>query len=172
MKTLRSIERVVDVICNIMTGIGAIMMAALTLDVFVQVIFRYFLQMPIAVSTELTTIFFPWIVCMAMVVIARRNENTALVLFFDKFKGVARHIAVIFVDLVMIEFSVFMAMSAYSLSMSLANEILPLTGLSKAVNYGSMVVGFIGVTIMVGFNLIEYILVDIVKIGEKGGEVK
>ncbi len=172
MKALKLAEKIVDFICNVMTGIAALMMAALTLDVFIQVIFRSILQKPIAVSTELTTIFFPWIVCLAMVVIARKNANTALVLFFDKLKGRARHAAVIFIDLVMIEFSVSMAIAAYSLSASLVNEILPLTGLSKAANYGAMVVGFVGVTIMVTFNMVKYILLDVLKIDEKGGNAK
>ena len=40
MKVLSSIEKAVDFLCNIMTGIAALMMAALTLDVFLNVIFR------------------------------------------------------------------------------------------------------------------------------------
>ena len=72
MKVLSAIEKAVDFLCNIMTGIAALMMAALTLDVFLNVIFRT-IGKPIVVSVELTTIFFPWIVCMAMIVIARRQ---------------------------------------------------------------------------------------------------
>lgn len=167
MKVLSAVEKAVDFLCSIMTGIGAIMMAALTLDVFLNVVFRS-LGMPIVVSVELTTIFFPWIVCMAMIVIARRQENTALVLFFDKFTGVFRHIAVVFVNATMLFFSVVMAKSAFDLSMSLVNEYLALTHLSKAFTYGSMFVGFVGVSIMVGFNLLKYVLIDIVKIDKEG----
>lgn len=112
MKVLSAIEKAVDFLCNIMTGIAALMMAALTLDVFLNVIFRT-IGKPIVVSVELTTIFFPWIVCMAMIVIARRQENTALVLFFDKFKGIVRHIAVIFINGTMFFFSAVMAKSAF-----------------------------------------------------------
>ena len=129
MKVLSAIEKAVDFLCNIMTGIAALMMAALTLDVFLNVIFRT-IGKPIVVSVELTTIFFPWIVCMAMIVIARRQENTALVLFFDKFKGIVRHIAVIFINGTMFFFSAVMAKSAFDLSLSLVDEYLALTHLS------------------------------------------
>lgn len=41
MKVLSAIEKAVDFLCNIMTGIAALMMAALTLDVFLNVIFPH-----------------------------------------------------------------------------------------------------------------------------------
>lgn len=40
-----------------------------------------------------------------------------------------------------------------------------LTGISKALVYGSMFVGFVGITIVVGFNLLKYIVFDMVKMG-------
>ena len=163
MKVLQTIEKGIDFLCKIMTGIGALLMAALTLDVFLNVIFRR-IGRPIVVSVELTTIFFPWIVCVAMIVIARRQENTALVLFFEKFKGPFRHLAVVFINAVMFIFSFVMARSAYELSLSLVDEYLALTHISKAFTYGSMVVGFAGVCIMVAFNLLEYILLEVLKL--------
>lgn len=167
MKVLKAFEKGIDVFCRVMEVIGGILMAALTLDVFLNVIFRA-INRPIIVSVELTTIFFPWIVCVSMIVIARRNENTALVLFFDKFKGLVKHIAVFFINGIMLAFSVIMAKSAFELSASLANEYLSLTHLSKAFTYGSMVIGFIGVSFMLIFNVVEYVLLDILKIDEKG----
>ena len=164
MKVLSAIEKAVDFLCNIMTGIAALMMAALTLDVFLNVIFRT-IGKPIVVSVELTTIFFPWIVCMAMIVIARRQENTALVLFF---KGIVRHIAVIFINGTMFFFSAVMAKSAFDLSLSLVDEYLALTHLSKAFTYGSMFIGFVGVCIMLAFNLLKYVMIEIVRIDKEG----
>lgn len=162
MKILESIERVIDVLCKILEGLAGICMAFLTLDVFIQVIFRYFIKKPIAISTELTTIFFPWIVCLSMIVIARREGNTALVLFFDKFKGKAKHVVSLFVYFVMLAFSYLMTIASFRLSRSLAGEILPLTRISKAFTYGSMVVGFSGVTIVMVFLIIRYVLKNMI----------
>ena len=148
---------------------GGILMAALTLDVFLNAILRS-LNRPIIVSVELTTIFFPWIVCVAMIVLARRGENTALVLIFERFRGVAKHIAVLFVNAVMLAFSLIMVKSAFELSSSLQKEFLSLTHLSKAYTYGSMVVGFTGVSLMLIFNVVEYVLLHILKLEEKEGE--
>lgn len=169
MKTLYWIDKLIDRLCTILNGVAGLCMAALTVDVFIQVIFRHFLKMPIAISTELTTIFFPWITCLSMISIAKREENTALVLFYDKFRGVGKHFIFMFVHIVMLLFAYFMTIAAFRLSTSLASEILPLTRLSKAFTYGSMVIGFAGVAIVEVYLLIRYILINIVKI-EKNKE--
>ena len=167
MKTLKKFEAITDLICKILTAVSAIALGLLTIDVFAQVCMRYIFQTPIALSTELTQIFFPWTVCLAMIPIARNNENTALVLFYDKFTGIGKHI-------VFLWFSVLMCISSYRLCASLVTEILPLTRMSKALNYGSMFVGFVGVCVMIAFNVVEYILLNMVKISddETKGEVK
>lgn len=67
--------------------------------------------------------------------------------------------------MVMLYFSVFMAIASFKLSSSLSKEIMVLTGISKALVYGSMFVGFVGITIVVGFNLLKYIVFDMVKMG-------
>lgn len=174
MKTLKKFEAITDLICKILTAVSAIALGLLTIDVFAQVCMRYIFQTPIALSTELTQIFFPWTVCLAMIPIARNNENTALVLFYDKFTGIGKHIVFLFVNAVMLWFSVLMCISSYRLCTSLVTEILPLTRMSKALNYGSMFVGFVGVCVMIAFNVVEYILLNMVKISddETKGEVK
>lgn len=59
MKTLKKFEAITDLICKILTAVSAIALGLLTIDVFAQVCMRYIFQTPIALSTELTQIFFP-----------------------------------------------------------------------------------------------------------------
>ena len=166
MKALKRFEKVTDIICAFLTGISAVALALLTLDVFVQVVVRS-LGFPMSVSVELTQILFPWVCCLAMIPIARRKGNSQLTMFLDKFKGGARHAAEIFMDVIMMYFSFFMIISSAQLAWSLRTDELQLTHCPKLYLYGSMTVGFVGVFIVVLFNLVEYICINLIGVKEE-----
>jgi len=165
MKVLKSLEKVTDGVCKGLTAISAVALALLTIDVFVQVVVRS-LGMPMSVSVEITQILFPWVVCLAMIPIARHKGNSQLTLFLDKFPAGLRHVTEIFISIIMIIFAVAMIISSAQLAWTLRTDVLQLTNCSKLILYGSMTVGFTGVTIVLIFNLIEYICLDICKMGE------
>lgn len=165
MGTIRKIDKMVHVLTNVLSGIAGIMMGLLTGFVFAEVLCRYVFKSPIVITTEMTNILFPWIVSLSAISIARNNGNTALIFIKEKFTGTARHAVEIMVHAIMLYFSVFMAVSSFNLCKSLAKEILVLTGISKALVYGSMFVGFVGITIVVAFNLFKYVLFDICRLG-------
>lgn len=165
MEIIKKIDKAVYILTNILSGIAGIMMALLTTFVFAEVLCRYVFKSPIVITTEMTNILFPWIVSLSAISIARDNGNTALVFIKEKFRGTFRHVVEVAVHVVMLYFSVFMSYASFELSKSLSKEILVLTGISKALVYGSMFVGFVGITIVVAFNLIKYILIDICKMG-------
>ncbi len=165
MENFKKIDRGIYVITNALGIIAGIMMALLTGFVFTEVLFRYVFKSPIVITTEMTNILFPWIVSLSAISIAKDNGNTALVFIKEKFKGIFRHVAEISVHMVMLYFSVFMAIASFNLSSSLSREIMVLTGISKALVYGSMFVGFVEIAVVVGFNLLKYIIFDMAKIG-------
>ena len=165
MEIFKKIDRGIYVFTNALGIVAGIMMALLTGFVFAEVLCRYVFKSPIVVTTEMTNILFPWIVSLSAISIAKDNGNTALVFIKEKFRGTFRHVAEIAVHMVMLYFSVFMAVASFNLSSSLSKEIMVLTGISKALVYGSMFVGFVGITIVVGFNLFKYIIFYIAKMG-------
>lgn len=165
MGAIKKIDKVVHLLSNLLSGIAGIMMALLTVFVFAEVLCRYVFKSPIVITNEMTNILFPWIVSLSAISIARDDGNTALVFIKQKFKGKLRHVVEIAVHVIMLYFSVFMAVASFSLCKSLAKEILVLTGISKAMVYGSMFVGFVGITLVVGFNLLKYVVFDICKLG-------
>ena len=165
MEIFKKIDRGIYVFTNAVGIVAGIMMALLTGFVFAEVLCRYVFKSPIVVTTEMTNILFPWIVSLSAISIAKDNGNTALVFIKEKFRGTFRHVAEIAVHMVMLYFSVFMAVASFNLSSSLSKEIMVLTGISKALVYGSMFVGFVGITIVVGFNLFKYIIFDMAKMG-------
>ena len=165
MDIFKKIEKGSYVFTNSLGILAVLMMSLLTGFVFAEVLCRYIFKSPIVITTEMTNILFPWIVSLSAISIAKDNGNTALVFIKEKFRGTFRHIAEIAVHMVMLYFSVFMAIASFKLSSSLSKEIMVLTGISKALVYGSMFVGFVGITIVVGFNLLKYIVFDMVKMG-------
>lgn len=165
MGVIKKIDKVVHILSNVLSGIAGIMMALLTAFVFAEVLCRYVFKSPIVITNEMTNILFPWIVSLSAISIARDNGNTALIFIKEKFKGTLRHAVEIAVHVIMLYFSVFMAVASFNLCKSLAKEILVLTGISKALVYGSMFVGFAGITLVVGFNLLKYVMFDICKLG-------
>ncbi len=165
MDIFKKIEKGIYVFTNTLGILAGLMMALLTGFVFAEVLCRYIFKSPIVITTEMTNILFPWIVSLSAISIAKDNGNTALVFIKEKFRGTFRHIAEIAVHMVMLYFSVFMAIASFKLSSSLSKEIMVLTGISKALVYGSMFVGFVGITIVVGFNLLKNIVFDMVKMG-------
>ena len=165
MGAIKKIDKIVHMLSNVLSGIAGIMMALLTAFVFAEVLCRYVFKSPIVITNEMTNILFPWIVSLSAISIARDNGNTALIFIKEKFKGTLRHIVEIAVHVIMLYFSVFMAVASFNLCKSLAKEILVLTGISKALVYGSMFVGFVGITLVVGFNLLKYVMFDICKLG-------
>lgn len=165
MKLLHKIDKAVDMFTNVLSGIAGIMMALLTGFVFAEVLCRYVFKSPIVITTEMTNILFPWIVALSSISIARDNGNTALVFIKEKFQGTACHIVEIIVHIIMLYFSVFMSVASFNLCVSLKNEILVLTRVSKVFTYGSMFIGFVGITIVVAYNMVKYILFNMVNIG-------
>lgn len=167
MNAMKKIDRGVCILTNVLSGAAGIMMALLTIFVFAEVLCRYVFKAPIVITSEMTNILFPWIVSLSAISIAKDNGNTALVFIKEKFTGMTRHVIEIAVHMIMLYFSVLMSVASFNLCVSLKKEILVLTGISKALVYGSMFIGFIGITIVIAFNLIKYILFDICK---RGGE--
>lgn len=165
MDIFKKIEKGIYVFTNALGILAGLMMALLTGFVFAEVLCRYIFKSPIVITTEMTNILFPWIVSLSAISIAKDNGNTALVFIKEKFRGTFRHVAEIAVYMVMLYFSVFMAVASFKLSSSLSKEIMVLTGISKALVYGSMFIGFVGITIVVGFNLLKYIVFDVAKMG-------
>lgn len=165
MKLLHKIDKAVAIFTNVLSGTAGIMMALLTGFVFAEVLCRYVFKSPIVITTEMTNILFPWIVALSSISIARDNGNTALIFIKEKLSGNACHAAEIVVHIIILYFSVFMSVASFNLCVSLKNEILVLTRVSKVFTYGSMFIGFLGITIVVTYNLLKYILLDMMKIG-------
>ncbi|MGE4531268.1 MAG: TRAP transporter small permease [Acidithiobacillus sp.] len=165
MNIVTAIDSVIEKFTRLLSGLGGILMAVMTCFVFVDVTCRYIFKTPVVISNEMTNILFPWIVALSAVSIARNNGNTALTFIKEKFHGAFRHCLEILVYLVMIYFSTMMTKAAWLLCYQLRREILALTRVSKVAVYGSMLICFGGITLVVTWNLIKYIYTEVLKLG-------
>ncbi|PKL26336.1 MAG: hypothetical protein CVV46_14820 [Spirochaetae bacterium HGW-Spirochaetae-2] len=146
LKIFNILERIVNVIC-------ALLVAFLTIVVGTEVISRYFFGFPIIITTELTSITFPWIVALAATTITMHDENISLLFVKEKFKGRMRFILEIFLRVLSILFCVFMVKSSFDLNVTLSSQRMALLGFSKVVLYSSVFFSFSVMTLILVYKL-------------------
>jgi TRAP-type transport system small permease protein len=156
---IRTVDRIIDRICVVFSGAGSILMALLTVVVFGEVISRYFFSFPFAFATELTLIFFPWMVFVMTVEVTRNRDHLAIIVFRRMFAKPIQRLMALFSSLVMLVFSVYMVWSAVELTAASWNITLAvLQFMTKAYLYGSLVVCFTFVSVVLVVNFLKLLL--------------
>lgn len=143
---LKFLEKVINII-------SAMLVAFLTIVVGTEVISRYFFGLPIAITTELTNITFPWIVALAATTITLNDENISLLFIKEKFKGRRRFILETILQILSIIFCLFMVKSSFDLNMTLSTQRMALLGFSKVVLYSSVLLSFSIMSIIMIYKL-------------------
>ncbi|SNS90977.1 TRAP-type C4-dicarboxylate transport system, small permease component [Anaerovirgula multivorans] len=146
-KIINKMEKAINFIC-------ALLVAFLTIVVSTEVISRYFFCFPIAITTELTNITFPWITALAAIVITIHEENISLMFVKEKFSPRMKYYVEILINLLSITFCGIMVKSSIELSLQLRTQTMALLGFSKIILYGSFAIGFIMMTIVLIYQLI------------------
>lgn len=134
-----------------------VMITVVVVDIF-STLFKY----PIIITTELTGLTFAWITCFAGVLITMRDENIALTIIKDKWKGKARLVIETIIDLLCIAFSYLMFTASWEMCISMKDLYMPLFRFPKTVLYLSMFVMFALITLIMLLRIIRRFL---------GGEV-
>ncbi len=140
------LERIVNVL-------SAVLVAFLTVVVSTEVISRYFFGFPITITTELTTIAFPWIVALAAITITINDENLALLFVKDSFKGRKRFVIEIILRTLSLVFSVIMTKASFELNVLLSSQRMALLQFSKVVLYSSVFVSFAFMSLILAYKL-------------------
>lgn len=147
---LLKMQKFIELLCGILVGI-------LTVVIFGSVMSRAFLDMPITITTEITSLVFPWITALAAILITVNEEHIALVFIKDKFSGNARKSIDIMILFLSIGFCAIMTKSSFDLCVKLKDQILPLTRISKVVMYGSVLVAFALMLFILVYQLLKTI---------------
>mgnify|MGYP001952908968 CR=1 FL=1 len=129
-------------------GISNILLIVLTLTVTLEVISRKFFNYSFTFVSALTSLVFPWLVFLAIISVTKNNDHIGVQFFLNKFKGRTKKYIAIFNKLVMLVFSLFMLKSSYDLTEGVVDVILPIIEISRSWLYVSMVIAFLGSTLV------------------------
>src|SRR5699024_8257282 len=114
----------------------------ITLLVCVEVFSRKIFNVSFTFVTAMTSIFFPVLVFLAIILITEANEHIAVNYFFNKLSDKFKKIIALINRLIMLFFTVFMTYSSYQLTIDVVNINIPVINISRSWLYSSMVVAF------------------------------
>jgi TRAP-type C4-dicarboxylate transport system permease small subunit len=156
MTMLRAVDSVLVKVMKIFSAASSFLMMLLTIVVFGEVISRYFFGFPITFSSELTTIFFPWMVFLMAVEVTRNRDHMAITVFRGMMPARVQSFLRFFAVFVMLFFSGYMVVSSYELSATSSSITLPvLRFMTKAYLYSSLLVSFTLIFLVLVIQLVE-----------------
>lgn len=165
---IRSPKDIFDLLAKIIIVIAGTLMVLLTAVVFFNVIIRYFFSVPIAVTYELVELLFPWIVFLVLINVTADNENIDIQFFVKLTPKPIQFISAYLTKAIMLFFSVYMTISSLRLASAVKNHTMPLLGLSKSWLYWSVSISFIGVSLVIIYQII--LMITGKDVAQEGGE--
>ncbi|WP_232324917.1 TRAP transporter small permease [Halobacillus mangrovi] len=150
--------------------IAILLMVLLTLVVFAEVLSRYVFNYPISFSTELTQLFFPWMIFLGTVAVTKNEDHLKITVLQEKMGRGVQLVMQIFGKAVMLIFSIYMVYASYLLAQAVRMQPLPMLQISKSWLYISVTVSFTFVAILLVLQII--LLITRKNVEMKGGEVQ
>lgn len=127
---------------------ASILLAALTIVVFAEVLSRYVFQAPLVFSNELTLLLFPWMIFIAAIAVTKDDAHLSVSYFRDRFGPVMQKYLYLFSKVVMLIFSVFMTISSIRFVDNVSNQIMPVLRISNGWLSASVAVSFVFISII------------------------
>ncbi len=142
------LEKITSRFVKVTEIIASILMVLLTLVVFAEVLSRYVFDYPISSSTELTQIFFPWMIFLGTIAVTKNEDHLKITVLQEKFGRGVQWVLQIFAKVIMLLFSVYMVYASYLLADAVRMQPLPMLQISKSWLYISVTVSFALVAIL------------------------
>lgn len=155
---VRTVKDIFDLLAKVIIMITSTLMVLLTAVIFFNVVVRYFFSVPIAFTYELSELLFPWIVFLALVNVTLDNENIDIQFFVKLFPKPIQVISAYLTKLIMLFFSAYITISSFNLASAVQNHTMPILGLSKSWLYWSVSVSFIGVSLVIIYQIVLMIM--------------
>ncbi len=151
---------------RILTTTSNILLVILTIVVFGEVIMRYVFSSPSNVTSGLTAMIFPWMIFFAAIAVTQNNDHIRVNYFRNKLPAFLQKVVNVITKLIMLFFSIYMVISSYGLVESVMNQAHPILGISRGWLYGSVTVSFLGMGIVLLFQIFDEITSEEEKRGE------
>lgn len=153
-----------NAIFHIFKWIAIASIVIMFLSLMTGVIIRYVLSTNLGWISEVPNLFFPWLAMSAIVAAAAKNEHIGVELIVSKLPRVADKVVTLGINIIaLIAFAV-IAVSGLEVIKITGSQLLPVTQISIAWAYWSVVIGFIALAI------ISFINIVLVLVGYELGE--
>ncbi|MDR1625231.1 MAG: TRAP transporter small permease [Spirochaetia bacterium] len=141
MATLKLIERFWDITGKVFFWLSVLTLGGMTVLIFIQVIFRYVFNQPLAWSEELARFLFIWMTFVAGVVAARRGQHIGVELIVNMLPGAGKKAIGIFAHLVSTAFFGIISFYCISLWDKLSSQLSPALSLPMSCVYLGIILG-------------------------------
>ena len=139
-----------------------ILLSAIVIITFTQVLFRYVFQFSLAWTEELARFVFLWLASLSIAYAFKMRSHFALTFLSNRIKDKQKIRLHILVNILMLLFLIVFVWQAVEYNLSVMDQIGPSTGLSMSIPYSSSIVG--------GLLMIYYVVKEFLKKIDKGSE--
>tara|TARA_R110000751_G_scaffold307407_1_gene428582 strand:- start:2424 stop:2987 length:564 start_codon:yes stop_codon:yes gene_type:complete len=123
------------------------------ISLLMGVVVRYLFSTNLGWVTEVPNLVFPWLTMCAIVAAAARNEHIGVELVVERLPRLPKKVVVLIVNLIAMTAFGFMAVHGLDVVEIAGSQRLPITQIGMSWAYWSVVVGFIGLTIVSLINI-------------------
>jgi TRAP-type C4-dicarboxylate transport system permease small subunit len=120
---MESLGRVSDVLNQWTKYLAGFLLAAMTILVFLQVLFRYVLNAPLDWSEELSTFTFVWMALLGASVGLKNNEHPRLDLFFNFLAPTRKKIVTVLCNLAILFMLIILFIYGWKLTVSMKSQL-------------------------------------------------
>ncbi|MDG2954762.1 TRAP transporter small permease [Bisgaard Taxon 10/6] len=160
MKTLAQfVGKAIEAVC-------VIILAAMSILVFLNVVLRYGFNSSINVTEEVSRYLFVWLTFLAAVLAFNENQHVSVTVFVEKFSPAAKKLLFIITDVIML-FCCYLIVDGSWIQFNLnLNNLAPISGLPQGITYlASTVAG-----VLIGLLILARIATNLVALTK--GETK
>lgn len=122
---LRTLQRITDHAVNAISILGGLLMVLMTLVVFSAVVSRYFFDLPIRSTGEMSGLIFAWLVFLTAIAVTHHEDNIAVTYFRGLLPTAVQWVAEVLTKLIMLGFVVVILVSSIQMSITASNQLLP-----------------------------------------------
>ena len=149
---------------KIINFFGAIMLALVTIIVFVEVFLRYLFSAPIPGSSAAVLLLFPWFIFLVAIIVTKNDDNLGVEFFRNQMPKTIQFILKTLEEIVCLIFFAIMLLSSYKLVSDTLYRRMPMFDISRAWLYGSMLVMFAVLVIHQIYRIYSYVIVFVNKL--------
>jgi len=128
-------DRISDILNTIVKYFAGFLLAAMTVVVFLQVLFRYVFDAPLDWSEELATFAFAWMALLGAGVGLKYNQHPSLDIFYSRFPPFVQKAAELLVNLAVVFMLIVLCAAGWELTIAMKMQTMAALGYSVAYIY-------------------------------------